>query len=56
VNPTDRDKEWTVLMEQALQGDARAYRRLLELITPALRRAVRGRARTIGVGDEDIVQ
>jgi RNA polymerase sigma-70 factor (ECF subfamily) len=56
VNQADREKEWTSLMEQSLQGDARAYRRLLELLTAALRRVVRGRARVIGIDGEDIVQ
>jgi len=43
-------------MEQSLQGDARAYRQLLVLLTVAVRNVVRGRARSAGVDAEDIVQ
>ncbi len=43
-------------MERSLQGDAQAYRRLLELLTVALRRIVHGRARMLGIDGEDIVQ
>jgi RNA polymerase sigma factor (sigma-70 family) len=44
------------LMEQSLEGDSAAYHELLVLLTAALRSAVRGRARSVGVDVEDIVQ
>jgi len=43
-------------MEQSLQGNARAYRELLVLLTVALRNVVRGRARSAGLDAEDVVQ
>ena len=52
----DREREWTVLMEQSLQGDGRAYQQLLVLLTVALRSVVRSRARAAGLEPEDIVQ
>jgi RNA polymerase sigma-70 factor (ECF subfamily) len=45
-----------MLMEQSLAGDSNAYRELLELLTPALRRSVGSRARSAGLEPEDIVQ
>jgi RNA polymerase sigma-70 factor (ECF subfamily) len=56
VTPAERERHWTWLMEQSLQGDARAYQELLQLLTVALRALVRGRARTAGLDAEDIVQ
>ena len=47
---------WTMLMEQSLEGDCAAYHRLLILLTPALRRAVRARAQAVGLDAEDVVQ
>lgn len=52
----DRERQWLVLMERSLQGDARAYQELLVLLTVALRNVVRGRARALGVETEDVVQ
>ncbi len=43
-------------MEQSLEGDCAAYHRLLTLLTPALRRAVRARAESAGLDAEDVVQ
>ncbi len=43
-------------MEQSLEGDCAAYHRLLSLLTPALRRAVRARAESVGLDAEDVVQ
>src|SRR3954467_10712649 len=43
-------------MEQALQGDARAYEELLVSLTAGLRALVRSRARAVGLDAEDIVQ
>jgi len=54
-----RDEEWTGLMRAAMAGDARAYRRLLDAVTPVLRAAARrGLARAGQPPDqsEDIVQ
>lgn len=54
-----RDEEWTGLMRAANAGDAAAYRRLLEAVTPVLRAATyRGLARAGQPVDqsEDIVQ
>jgi RNA polymerase sigma-70 factor (ECF subfamily) len=56
VNPSERERHWTELMEQSLQGDARAYRQLLILLTAALRNIVRSRARSSGLDPEDVVQ
>src|SRR5690349_16116817 len=43
-------------MEQSLDGDCNAYHRLLQLLTPALRRAIRARAQAVGLDAEDVVQ
>jgi RNA polymerase sigma-70 factor (ECF subfamily) len=43
-------------MEQSLNGDRGAYAELLHALTPALRRAIRGRARVAGLEAEDVVQ
>lgn len=43
-------------MEQSLDGDNTAYHRLLSLLTPALRRAIRSRAQSVGLDAEDVVQ
>ncbi len=56
MEQADREKEWTSLMERALQGDAHSYHQLLESLTLALRRMVSGRARVFGIDPEDIVQ
>src|SRR5262245_30968697 len=56
VDVSERERQWTALMEQSLQGDGRAYRQLLVQLTVALRNVVRGRARAAGVDAEDIVQ
>ena len=56
VKPSDREDSWTHLMDQSLRGDARAYERLLRLLTVALRNAVRGRARAAGLDADDVVQ
>jgi RNA polymerase sigma-70 factor (ECF subfamily) len=56
VNLSERERHWTELMEQSLQGDACAYRRLLVLLTAGLRNVVRGRARAAGLDAEDVVQ
>jgi RNA polymerase sigma factor (sigma-70 family) len=56
VQGANPEIHWTVLMEQSLEGDTSAYRRLLELLTPALRRTVRARAGAAGLEAEDVVQ
>jgi RNA polymerase sigma factor (sigma-70 family) len=56
VNPSERERQWTELMEQSLQGDACAYRQLLVLLTAGLRNVVRSRARSAGLDPEDVVQ
>ncbi len=56
MNPSDRERRWTELMEQSLQGNSCAYHELLVLLTIALRNGVRGRARSAGVEPEDVVQ
>jgi len=45
-----------MLMEQSLEGDCAAYHRLLSLLAPALRRAIRARAEAAGLDAEDVVQ
>ena len=45
-----------MLMEQSLEGDCAAYHRLLTLLAPALRRALRARAGSAGLDAEDVVQ
>jgi len=37
VRSPDRELEWTALMNAAIDGNADAYRRLLELVTPVIR-------------------
>src|SRR5262245_737679 len=44
VDTADAEGHWTMLMEQSLEGDCAAYHRLLTLLAPALRRALRARA------------
>jgi RNA polymerase sigma-70 factor (ECF subfamily) len=56
VERAEQERHWTALMERSLQGDARAYQELLVLLTVALRRLVRNRARAAGLDAEDIVQ
>jgi RNA polymerase sigma-70 factor (ECF subfamily) len=56
VDTLQREQHWTTLMEQSLQGEARAYQELLVLLTVALRALVRRRAREAGLDAEDIVQ
>lgn len=53
---SEREKHWGELMDQSLQGNAKAYRRLLVLLTVAVRNAVRGRVRFAGLDAEDVVQ
>ena len=45
VNSSDRERQWTQLMEQSLQGDSCAYQQLLVLLTVAVRNIVSWRAR-----------
>lgn len=56
MSSSEREKHWTELMEQSLQGDSCAYQQLLLLLTVAVRNVVRGRARTAGLDPEDVVQ
>jgi RNA polymerase sigma factor (sigma-70 family) len=56
LDTANNEWHWTMLMEQSLEGDCAAYHRLLILLTPALRRAVRGRAQAVGLDAEDVVQ
>ena len=55
----EREQEWTRLMHAALDGDERAYRRLLESLASHLRAAVRGSCARAGLASadvEDVVQ
>jgi RNA polymerase sigma-70 factor (ECF subfamily) len=56
LDTANNELHWTMLMEQSLEGDCAAYHRLLILLTPALRRAVRARAQSAGLDAEDVVQ
>jgi len=56
AGPSERERRWTALMEESLQGDASAYQQLLVLLTVALRNVVRSRARAAGLDAEDVVQ
>ncbi len=56
LDTVEAESEWTLLMEQSLEGDRAAYHRLLSLLVPALRRAVRARAASAGLDAEDVVQ
>jgi RNA polymerase sigma factor (sigma-70 family) len=56
VDPTERERYWAILMEQSLQGDARAYEQLLASLTVGLRAIVRRRAHAAGIDIEDVVQ
>lgn len=57
--PTEREQEWTALLQAAIKGDEEAYRRFLRSVTTVVRSAVRRRApgHGVGAGDvEDVVQ
>jgi RNA polymerase sigma-70 factor (ECF subfamily) len=56
VDAENQEFRWTALMEQSLEGDCASYGELLSSITPALRRAIRTRARQVGLDAEDVVQ
>jgi RNA polymerase sigma-70 factor (ECF subfamily) len=56
VDAENQDYRWTALMEQSLDGDCAAYGELLSVVTTALRRAIRTRARQVGLDAEDVVQ
>jgi RNA polymerase sigma-70 factor (ECF subfamily) len=56
VRTDTEETTWTALMEQSLDGDCDAYARLLTALTARLRRAVRARARSVGLEPEDVVQ
>lgn len=56
VDAENQDYRWTLLMEQSLAGDSAAYGELLSSVTAALRRAIRTRARQVGLDAEDVVQ
>lgn len=54
---TDREQEWSALLQAANAGDARAYARFLHVVTPVLRGIVRARGRALPPDQhEDIVQ
>lgn len=51
------DDDWSVLMRAALDGDGRAYARLLQEVTPVLRGVVRAKGRSLTrEHQEDLVQ
>ena len=56
MNTESHETRWTQLMERSLNGDCAAYAELLSVLTQALRRAVRARARNAGLDPEDVVQ
>jgi RNA polymerase sigma factor (sigma-70 family) len=54
-----REEEWATLMRAAILGDADAYRRFLQSVTPHLRAIARSRCERAGVAlsdAEDLVQ
>jgi RNA polymerase sigma-70 factor, ECF subfamily len=51
-----QESSWTALMERSRDGDRDAYGQLLTALTSALRRAIRSRARGVGLDAEDVVQ
>ena len=54
---TNRETEWSALLQAADAGDGRAYARFLHAITPVLRGIVRARGRNLAPADhEDILQ
>jgi RNA polymerase sigma-70 factor (ECF subfamily) len=52
----EHETRWTQLLEQSLNGDCAAYGELLSALTQTLRRAIRTRARDVGLDPEDVVQ
>ena len=50
------ESQWTMLMEQSLDGDCAAYGALLSALTPALRRAIAPARTACGLDAEDVVQ
>ncbi|MEJ2117468.1 MAG: sigma-70 family RNA polymerase sigma factor [Alphaproteobacteria bacterium] len=49
-----RENEWAEWMRAGLAGDATAYKRLLEALTPYLRMVLRGSSAASGLGAADI--
>ena len=56
MNPAERERDWTILMEQSLQGKTHAYEQLLASLMVGLRAIVRRRAPAAGIDVEDVVQ
>jgi RNA polymerase sigma factor (sigma-70 family) len=59
VKKLSREEEWEALMRAAISGDADAYRRFLQSVTPHLRAIARRRCERAGVtasDAEDLVQ
>ncbi|MBX3567681.1 MAG: sigma-70 family RNA polymerase sigma factor [Rhizobiaceae bacterium] len=59
MNSRDREEEWAQWMRAAIAGDAAAYRRFLEAVTPRLRALARRGCQRSGAPEaeaEDIVQ
>lgn len=50
----EREQEWAALMTAALAGDAGAYKRLLDLLAPAIRIMARGASRRFASGSSDV--
>jgi RNA polymerase sigma factor (sigma-70 family) len=49
-----REREWSIWMAAALDGDEAAYRRFLNAVTPHLRMVVRRRLTAFGLGNQDV--
>jgi RNA polymerase sigma factor (sigma-70 family) len=59
LNRSSREEEWAIWMRAAMSGDAGAYRRFLDAVTPHLRAMARRRCERFGAPGseaEDIVQ
>ena len=59
MHSRSREEEWAIWMRAAIAGDAGAYRRFLEAVTPRVRAMARRRCEQFGAsaGDwEDVVQ
>jgi RNA polymerase sigma factor (sigma-70 family) len=59
VNNSSRETEWALWMRAAISGDADAYRRFLQAVTPHLRVMARRRCERFGAPSsdaEDVVQ
>lgn len=59
MDALERDREWTLLLTAAIDGDEEAYGRFLTSVSKALRATVRRRVAAFGMGSdetEDVLQ